>query len=617
MTVVLQHSCNVCSLFMLTMIMVTLTMTSVVQAAAATADNSQYMYLKMEPTARYPVQEVRLDDVTQTHETTLKDGKAHKEPDFLSPNYAKPKVVEYYAHWCPHCIHFKPQYIQFARKMKSIAPQVNVFAVSCVPWDVICRDQGVTGYPTVLLYEANSVNGTVIQRNNLHPLTVLRKLGMTVSTSNNVNEDKVPKLEQPQHFASVQVQQEQQQQQQQQEQEQQQHDHHKVAAHHFMHKSQQEAYNDAHLSLDFALRNGVFVTNNKLPTLVKTALQEFLVVVQKTFPPTAPLQPLVEHLINDFNDIFSNNEEELETVLNQFATVSKPPSSTWSPACMQHGTGYTCGLWQLFHIITIGAIEWNQMSSQKSQQLTTMHVADSIRGFVQHFFQCEECRMHFLHEYDSCSYDRCNRLTDTKMELIIGADSADLLLSKWQELPLWLYETHNGVNARLRKERLTAEQPEQVEDTTPQEVLWPPQEWCSSCWLGEGRWEDHKIYEFLRAQYWPGVTFDDTLNNNNGGGNQQYHHDQDGGNNGLEAVHASATTKDEYEPHHEEQRRQQWQQERQNKYDDDEEEPLPLWKRLVAASAIVMVLVMASIAWYRKIQFDRRGYLKKNESFEP
>ncbi|KAL3930910.1 MAG: hypothetical protein SGBAC_011557 [Bacillariaceae sp.] len=492
----------------------------------------------MEPTERYPVQEVRVDDSTQTHQKTI-NGKTHQEPNFLSPAYTKPKIVEFYAHWCPHCIHFKPQYIQFARKMKSITQDIDVFAVSCVPLDAVCRDQGVNGYPTVMLYQGNSVNGTVIQRNNLHPLTILRKLGMSTDHVQ-VQEEEVgqPRQDHVNHDAAVQTL-------------------HKA---HFMHRSQQESYNDAHLSLDFALRNGVFVTNNKLPTKVKTDLQEFLVVVQKTLPPTAPLQPLIEHLIKDFNDIFSNDEADLETAMNQH---TGPPSSTWSPACMQHGTGYTCGLWQLFHIVTIGAIEWNSMSPNTSQQLTPRHVADRIRGFVEHFFQCEECRMHFLHEYDSCSYDQCNRLTNTKVD-----DP-----SKWRELPLWLYETHNGVNARLRKERLIAD--EEVEDTTPQEVLWPPKEWCSTCWLGDGRWEDHAVYEFLRAQYWPGVTFDDT----------ELHQDH------VQAQNA----RDEDEPQ-QQRRRQQRNDGMENKTDDDDVEPLPLWRQIVAAAAIVMVLAMASIA---------------------
>jgi hypothetical protein len=236
------------------------------------------------------------------------------------------------------------------------------------------------------------------------------------------------------------------------------------------------------------MRNGVFVTNNALDSKTQKALKEFLFLVQKTFPTTSSIQPVVDVLINDFDKVAQSD-------LNLVLAMDKhpPPTSTWSPACLQHGTGYTCGLWQLFHIITIGMVEWNKMAPNSNYQLVPTQVADAIRDYVEHFFQCEECRMHFMHAYDSCAHDRCNRLISYAGK---GSD-----VEQWRELPLWLYETHNGVNARLRKERIERHD-EEPDATMSLEVLWPPRDSCQSCWLSEGRWEDNSVYEFLRLQYW-------------------------------------------------------------------------------------------------------------------
>lgn len=436
--------------------------------AAATdgvvVDNSQYLYLKMDADQRYPVQEFRVED------TVAKEG---EQPFFLSEDYPNPRVVEFYAHWCPHCMHFKPQYIQFARKITQItkdfltinSPIIEVFAVSCVPYDTICKSHEVPGYPTVQLYPAHSSKGSRIERNQLHPLNVLRRFGISATTTDFQEPD-----QENEHLVISPI--------------------HGIDpdAPYFMYRSKQQVFEDAHLSFDFAMRNGVFVTNNALDSKTQKALKDFLTLLQKTFPTTSSIQPVVDDLINDFELITQSN-------LNLVLVLDKhpPPSENWSPACLQHETGYTCGLWQLFHIISIGMVEWNQMAPDSHYQITPTQVADDIRDYVEHFFQCEECRINFMHKYDSCGHDRCNRL--------ININGRNVGVQEWKELPLWLYETHNSVNARLRKERIDRDD-EKSDSTLPSEVLWPPQDRCTSCWLSEGRWEDNAVYEYLRSQYW-------------------------------------------------------------------------------------------------------------------
>lgn len=376
--------------------------------------------------------------------------------------------------WCPHCQHFRPRYIEFAKKITEFSTLVEVFAVSCVPFDKICKQQGVHGFPTVKLFPANSLNGTKIETNKLHPLTVLRQFGISSNDLMPEGSEKVDKTK------SVFVKNK--------------HDNvnnnisHENDQRYFMSRSKTQIFNDAHLSFDFAMRTAVFLTNAKLDEKRKSGLREFLHIIQNTFPTTASIHPVVEALLEEFEEI-SKSEAALVSTMDRFP----PPSSKWSPACMQHGTGYTCGLWQMFHIITVGTVEWNRASPNSSYQLEPAKVAEAIRLYVELFFQCEDCRIHFMHEYDSCSYDRCNRLVDKK--------SRDFGVKEWRELALWMYETHNGVNIRLRKERI-ARNDEEPETTTQYQVMWPPRENCSYCWLSEGRWDEDVLYHYLRSQYW-------------------------------------------------------------------------------------------------------------------
>jgi hypothetical protein len=66
--------------------------------------------------------------------------------------------------------------------------------------------------------------------------------------------------------------------------------------------------------------------------------------------------------------------------------------------------------------------------------VSTVHAADTLRKFIVNFFGCEVCRVNFDNEYESCAFDRCNRLNgDT-----VGLDN-------WLQLPVFLWEFHNGM----------------------------------------------------------------------------------------------------------------------------------------------------------------------------
>lgn len=374
------------------------------------------------------------------------------------------------------CQHFKPKYIEFGKKLRELTDQlpgvvgIETYAVSCVPNKAICKEFKIGGYPSLKIFPANSVVGKELSQSNLHPTKILQTLGISTdqySAEKQEEGQETGNLKQTNTAVDQKV---------------------AVQRKHFMARSKKETFDDAHLSLVFLLRHGIYTAPGQLPKEAHLALNRFVSVLSKATPLSSSLQPVIASLDKN-SGLITTSEEALVKVLDELAP---PPSPTWSPACLQHGTGYTCGLWTLFHIVTVGVVEWNLLSGDPDAYLAPLDVADTLRNFIEYFFQCDDCRAHFLSEYDSCGHDRCNRLS---------AEKATSTFKEWKELPLWLYETHNGVNTRLRQERLDNKEDE---DTTSEwQVQWPPVYDCPNCWLSQGRWDEEQIYRLLRLQYWP------------------------------------------------------------------------------------------------------------------
>ena len=60
-----------------------------------------------------------------------------------------------------------------------------------------------------------------------------------------------------------------------------------------------------------------------------------------------------------------------------------------------HIRGYTCGLWTLFHTLTVRA-GMEAGSGGGAERVGPAQTALAIHGFISHFFACESCREHFL-----------------------------------------------------------------------------------------------------------------------------------------------------------------------------------------------------------------------------
>lgn len=399
-----------------------------------------------------------------------------EKPDFLYAPSQGYRIVEFYAPWCPHCQHFRNHFVEFAQQMHDLVgpdTDLSIHAVSCVVHRALCQEWGVHGYPQIKLFPVGALNYTAIAiYSEMHPFDVLNDLGIEVdqaqllkgvepaSSQSSSSKKNVRGTTDVDSTAEL-----------------------------VYKRTKEDIYNDAYLSFHFALRNGIFMTSGPLSEKEQAAFGEWLILLHRTLPPTWHIKKLIRAITNDFDKAVLSEANLLE-IVDKFP----PPHKKWSEGCShgEKGMGYTCGLWELFHIVTVGFVEWNRLITTDDWTLVagSEEAALTIRNYVEHFFACEVCRMNFLMEFDTCAFDRCNRLNN---------DAGTV--AEWKELPLWLAETHNAVNVRLMKEKLEREK------TTPTlqdeiDKQWPARDDCPRCWREDGFSEEENVFRYLRLEYW-------------------------------------------------------------------------------------------------------------------
>lgn len=86
--------------------------------------------------------------------------KDNTHPSFLYDKNNGPRIVEFYSPSCGHCIDFKPKYIKLAKEIIDLSSiDIPIHAISCSVHSKICKNQKVSGYPTVKLFKSGSNKG--------------------------------------------------------------------------------------------------------------------------------------------------------------------------------------------------------------------------------------------------------------------------------------------------------------------------------------------------------------------------------------------------------------------------------------------------------------------------
>jgi len=519
------------------------------------------------------------EDVKESSSSSSGDNATPAEPTYLNITIEGDDIhiVEFYAPWCPHCQAFAPTYVEIAKEVQKRSISVNVFfhAVSCTLNENLCLTYELEGYPTVLGYRGMSEYSNTMMRGLDLDLNSVKDVEMIAeemnfdlamdkrvydepeskySNSQEQREYELYKIEQGKEAASL-----------------------KADTLEYI-SSKNELYHDAGLSLHYILKNGVYKTHGKLENKHSqvSALQEFLYLVDWATPLTWSVKnALVKDLIGNFDNIAlqgkdtfvnfiqsheSSNQQSAkrreDDLIWGYVDIYEPSRAAltklkarrqatsglgldaplrtkydndhdsnhqrnqkWTKGCSRGPTssGFTCGLWELFHIITIGAGQTeNQLYGFKRGYMISQHdVVETIRNFVANFFRCDVCKNNFVQMYDNCGHDHCTRLkSGIPLERSSSLSTMNMKEYKMDQpgVAIWLWDVHNAVNVRLMKEKAERDR----RNVTKEEMLaakFPSPKLCPSCWLDVelNDFDSQEVYRFLRNHYWPKVSRKDRL----------------------------------------------------------------------------------------------------------
>ena len=266
---------------------------------------------------------------------------------------------------------------------------------------------------------------------------------------------------------------------------------------------------DASLSFVIGLKHGIFTSNDPLTDEKKEALKSWLNLMSVGLPPEWGLHTLIDDLSVNI-ELISQKDANLLKILDKYPI----PRQKWSKSCDTTGIGgFSCGMWKLIHIMSIGVAEHKggrnlidaNVVESSTRVFSPADVADTIREYIYYFFGCKECRDNFISEYDQCSFRRCDRLSDDAK----AANSDD-----WKQVALWIWEVHNSVSVRVANEKVTRSAKKLqmspfrtnsvpvIKKNDEIQSLWPTLETCLSCFDMDGKWNEASVFAFLERTYW-------------------------------------------------------------------------------------------------------------------
>jgi len=444
----------------------------------------------------------------------------HIRPYFLSNKVSNPRVVLFYSPWSGGSIDFKSSFVELAKEIKrrqkmgplrelspaavdgsdeeegNVAGEVEFHAISCSAHTWVCHNNNIKTYPTVKAYRGRSNEGSVIRGFTADVVSVALgiELKEDAQSSEGIFGTTAGDPETISHHANAQG-----------------NDEYLDrpnldilgASLDGYKRTKSDLYDDAALSFVHALRSDIYLSEEaELSMEQKSAFVEWVDLLYWTLPPTWKLHTLIQDLRTNIDKALSNRANLLHFV-EQHSDVVLEGRTRWTQSC-NHGReseGYACGMWALLHICSVGVAERHTAVLGRRERATTAHAALTVRNYIQHFFRyvCgHQCQSDFMAMYDKCGFHHCKRFKQITKKNTKPRDES------WKEFALWLHEVHNDVTLRLAtaeaamhgRRRLTFEEEEAA--------IWPSAHACRLCSDNKGKWNRDNVFNYLRAEYWPG-----------------------------------------------------------------------------------------------------------------
>ncbi|XP_042505753.1 sulfhydryl oxidase 2 [Macadamia integrifolia] len=388
--------------------------------------------------------------------------------DVLRNSPASFSIVEFFAHWCPACRNYKPQYEKVARLFNgphAAHPGVIFMArVDCASKinTKLCDRFSVGHYPMLLWgHPSKFASGGWEPKQDKSEIRLiddgrtadrlLNWINKQLGSSYNLDDEKYEN----EHLAQ--------------------------------NSSDPEQIVRAIYDVEEATSNAfeIIFDHKMIKSETRGSLIRFLQLLVAHHPSRRCRKGSAEILVN-FDDLWPS---DLWSVTKQEAVISHEkdafksfricgtdvPRGYWifCRGSKPDTRGYSCGLWVLLHSLSV------RIEDGESHLAFT-----AICDFIHNFFICQDCRQHF---YKMCS-------------------SVSSPFNKTYDLALWLWSTHNKVNERLKVEEASLA----TGDPEFPKITWPPKKLCPSCYQSMSRssngtilvdWNEDEVFKFLVGYY--------------------------------------------------------------------------------------------------------------------
>ncbi len=419
----------------------------------------------------------------------------HRIPSFLTSNYEFDRVVNFYSPWCAHCQKFKKRFIDVAGNFKDSKQSnkdlqaIEFHAVSCSAHHWLCKASSIQGYPIVRTYRKGTADFNEVKR--FTPQALAAAFGVKLekiysSTSNEFQDVDLRQYDEDVYDVLG-------------------------AAMDAYRRTKKDVFHDACVSLLFALQFDVNINaddemsrNERL-----NAFLNWIDLLYWSLPSSWKVNTLINDIRtnNDFGSL--SNNIIANAVENNKDVVLPDPSMLWTNSCQRRSRkseGYTCGMWSLLHIISIGVAEQHHAVIGDTDMVSTEHVAETIREYINNFLGCKVCKENFNSLYDkSCGKKkdgRCDRFNRSKHSGKRVDPRKKPNVDYWQDLAIWLWEIHNSINIEVLRERKRLDNEEPTKEELAN-ALYPSVENCPKCRHRNGHFEKTEVYKYLKSQYWP------------------------------------------------------------------------------------------------------------------
>lgn len=226
---------------------------------------------------------------------------------------------------------------------------------------------------------------------------------------------------------------------------------------------------DLEATLKFSLDHEI-VSRSVISDDALKAFKSYLELLVEYFPSSIKGKKFIKLI----SDIVHHNKtvygEQLGKFINKYEMFLHPyvTKLNWigCEGSQQMYRRYPCGLWTLFHTLTV------QAANKNSNVFNGVSVLETIAGYVKHFFGCTECSEHFI------------QMTTSIKNNVSSLDDA----------VLWLWSAHNKVNQRLKGDV--------TEDPEHPKLIFPSKLNCETCRMnGTDEWNNTEVLMYLKKKY--------------------------------------------------------------------------------------------------------------------